>query len=70
MRGVERGSLLVALTAVATLVRAAHAEDESFYIADENIGPGGDGSHAAIIVIDMDTCLARRVLDGDKWRKS
>jgi len=37
-----------------------------FYIADEDIGPGGDGSHAAIIVIDMDTGFARRVLDGDK----
>src|SRR4029079_18595799 len=37
-----------------------------FYIADENIGPGGDGSHAAIIVIDMDTGVARRVLDGDR----
>ena len=37
-----------------------------FYIADENIGPGGDGSHAAIIVIDMDTGAARRVLDGDR----
>ncbi len=23
-----------------------------FYVADENIGPGGDGSHAAIIVIE------------------
>ncbi|WP_210297466.1 L-dopachrome tautomerase-related protein [Bradyrhizobium sp. 2S1] len=37
-----------------------------FYIADENIGPGGDGSHAAIIIIDMDTGRARRVLDGDR----
>ena len=41
-------------------------KNRKFYIADENIGPGGDGSHAAIIVIDMDTGLARRVLDGDK----
>ena len=35
-----------------------------FYIADEHIGPGGDGSKAAIIVVDMDTGLARRVLQG------
>ena len=41
-------------------------KNRKFYIADENIGPGGDGSHAAIIVIDMDTGLARRVLDGDR----
>lgn len=36
-----------------------------FYIADEDIGPGGDGSQAAIIVIDMKTGMARRVLEGD-----
>lgn len=41
-------------------------KNRKFYIADENIGPGGDGSHAAIIVIDMDSGVARRVLDGDK----
>jgi hypothetical protein len=41
-------------------------KNRKFYIADENIGPGGDGSHAAIIVIDMDTGAARRVLDGDR----
>ncbi len=41
-------------------------KNRKFYIADENIGPGGDGSHAAIIVIDMDSGLARRVLDGDR----
>src|ERR1700749_4745077 len=41
-------------------------KNRKFYIADENIGPGGDGSHAAIIVIDMGTGLARRVLDGDR----
>ena len=32
-------------------------KNRKFHIADENIGPGGDGSHAAIIVIDMDTGL-------------
>ncbi len=37
-----------------------------FYLADEDIGPGGDGSRAALIVIDMDTGRARRVLEGDK----
>jgi sugar lactone lactonase YvrE len=36
-----------------------------FYIADEDIGPGGDGSQAAIIVIDMKSGIARRVLEGD-----
>ena len=41
-------------------------KNRKFYIADEHIGPGGDGSHAAIIVIDMDTGIARRVLDGDR----
>lgn len=41
-------------------------KNRKFYIADENIGPGGDGSHAAIIVVDMDTGAARRVLDGDR----
>ena len=37
-----------------------------FYIADEDAGPGGDGSRAAIIVIDMDTGVGRRVLEGDR----
>ena len=41
-------------------------KNRKFYIADEDIGPGGDGSHAAIIVIDMDTGRIRRVLEGDK----
>jgi RNA polymerase sigma factor (sigma-70 family) len=41
-------------------------KNRKFYIADEDIGPGGDGSHAAIIIIDMDTGRARRVLDGGK----
>ena len=41
-------------------------KNRKFYVADEDIGPGGDGSHAAIIIIDMDTGRARRVLDGDK----
>ena len=29
-------------------------KNRKFYIADEDIGPGGDGSHAAIVIIDMD----------------
>ena len=41
-------------------------KNRKFYIADEDIGPGGDGSRAAIIVIDMDTGRTRRVLEGDK----
>jgi hypothetical protein len=36
-----------------------------FYIADEDIGPGGDGSQSAIIIIDMDSGYTRRVLEGD-----
>src|SRR4029453_15453044 len=39
-------------------------KNRKFYIADEDIGPGGDGSHAAIIVIDMDPGRVRRVLEG------
>lgn len=41
-------------------------KNRKFYIADEDIGPGGDGSQSAIIVIDMDTGQARRVLEGDR----
>lgn len=40
-------------------------KNRKFYIADEDIGPGGDGMKAAIIVIDMDSGEARRVLEGD-----
>src|SRR5258708_16006366 len=39
-------------------------KNRKFYIADEDIGPGGDGSHAAIIIIDIDTARTRPVLDG------
>lgn len=35
-----------------------------FVIADEGIGPGGDGSIAALVVVDMDTGASRRVLQG------
>jgi len=41
-------------------------KNRKFYIADEDIGPGGDGTHAAIIVVDMDSGRTRRILDGDK----
>ena len=41
-------------------------KNRKFYIADEDIGPGDDGSKAAIIVIDMNTGRARRVLEGDR----
>jgi sugar lactone lactonase YvrE len=36
----------------------------TIYIADEGAGPGGDGSRAALIVVDMRTGAARRVLEG------
>ena len=41
-------------------------KNRKFYIADEDIGPGGDGSHAAIIVIDIDSGRARRILESDR----
>lgn len=34
------------------------------YIADEGAGPGGDGSRAALIVVDMRTGETRRLLEG------
>jgi len=37
---------------------------ETIYVADEGAGPGGDGSRAALIVVDMRTGAARRVLEG------
>ncbi len=36
----------------------------AFYIADEGAGPNGDGSRAALIVVDMGTGAARRLLEG------
>lgn len=36
----------------------------AFYIADEGIGPGGDGRQAALVVVDMRTGAARRLLEG------
>jgi sugar lactone lactonase YvrE len=41
-------------------------KNRKFYIADEDIGPGGDASQSAIIIIDMDSGYARRVLEGDR----
>lgn len=41
-------------------------KNRKFYIADEDIGPGGDGSQGAIIIIDMDTGRGRRVLESDR----
>lgn len=35
-----------------------------FIIADEGIGRGGDGSRGALIIVDMETGITRRVLDG------
>ncbi len=37
-----------------------------FVIADEGIGNGGDGSKAALMVIDMKTGAARRLLEGTR----
>lgn len=39
-------------------------KNRKFYIADEGIGPGGDGTKAALVVIDMETGATRRVLQG------
>ena len=35
-----------------------------FYLSDEGIGPGGDGSRAALVIVDRVTDKARRVLEG------
>lgn len=37
-----------------------------FIIADEGIGNGGDGSKAALILVDMNTGIARRLLEGTR----
>lgn len=37
-----------------------------FIIADEGIGNGGDGSTAALIIIDMKTGLSRRILEATR----
>ncbi|WP_018411411.1 L-dopachrome tautomerase-related protein [Methyloversatilis thermotolerans] len=42
-------------------IDAAHG---AFYIADEGIGPGGDGTQAALVVVDMRTGASRRLLEG------
>ena len=39
-------------------------KNRKFYIADEGIGPGGDGTKAALVVVDMDTGAVRRLLQG------
>lgn len=36
----------------------------AFYIADEGIGRGGNGSKGALVVVDMKTGEARRLLEG------
>lgn len=35
-----------------------------FYLSDEAIGPGGDGSKAALVIVDRATGKSRRVLQG------
>lgn len=37
----------------------------AFYLADEGIAHGGDGSRAALVVVDMSTGTSRRLLEGD-----
>lgn len=37
-----------------------------FYLSDEGIGPGGDGSKAALVIVDRETGKSRRVLEGHK----
>lgn len=39
-------------------------KDGVFVIADEGIGPGGDGTTAALVIVDMKTGATRRVLQG------
>jgi sugar lactone lactonase YvrE len=39
-------------------------KNRKFYIADEGIGPGGDGTKAALVVVDMNSGAARRLLQG------
>ncbi|WP_415405786.1 L-dopachrome tautomerase-related protein [Sulfurovum sp. CS9] len=40
-----------------------------FIIADEDIGYGGDGSKAALVIIDMKTGECRRILEGHRTTK-
>ncbi|MDY7096715.1 MAG: L-dopachrome tautomerase-related protein [Pseudomonadota bacterium] len=39
-------------------------KDGVFVIADEGIGEGGDGTQAALVVVDMETGATRRLLEG------
>jgi sugar lactone lactonase YvrE len=41
-------------------------KNHAIYIADEDVGPGGDGSKGALVVIDMKTGKCRRLLEGSK----
>ncbi len=40
-----------------------------FYLTDEGIGPGGDGSKAAIVIVNRKTGKSRRVLEGHATTK-
>lgn len=42
---------------------------KAFIIADEGIGNGGNGDAAAFIIVDMNTGITRRVLEGHKTTK-
>jgi sugar lactone lactonase YvrE len=58
------------LPAPASLPESQHNDfvvdikSRKFYIADEGIGPGGDGTKGALVVVDMDTGAVRRLLQG------
>lgn len=45
---------------------AVDLQHQFIYIADEGIGNGGDGSQAALVVVDLGTGQARRLLVGHK----
>ena len=45
-------------------------KNHAIYIADENVGPGGDGSKGALVVIDMKTGKCRRLLEGTQSTKA
>jgi len=45
-------------------------KNQAIYIADEDVGPGGDGSKGALVVIDMKTGKCRRLLQGTTSTKA
>lgn len=45
-------------------------KNHAIYIADEDVGPGGDGEKGALIVVNMKTGECRRLLQGTKSTKA